>query len=165
MPALLHVFKCFKISQGMQWIKLGQQHYSPVISGVILFDVVVLWDPFQKYLSILDLAGSVVSFFCNKLVSKTVYFQLKKPTYSDSNNKVAQISQVHIGLCVVALLGEAGPVANRSFCSHRQDRDGLNSSHLQGSSGSHSHKVSSVVVLTAGQLQLLTNWDLQENTV
>lgn len=121
--------------------------------------------PFSKIFEYFGFGRVSGEIFWNKFVSKTVYFQLKKPTYSDSNNKVAQISQVHIGLCVVALLGEAGPVANRSFCSHRQDRDGLNSSHLQGSSGSHSHKVSSVVVLTAGQLQLLTNWDLQENTV
>lgn len=102
-----------------------------------------------------------------KSAANIVNFKLKiywGPTYSDSNNKVAEIAQVHISLCVVALLGEAGPEASCSFCSDCQDGDGLNGSHLQGRGGRQRHKIGGVIVLAAGQLQLLTNWELQENS-
>ena len=85
-------------------------------------------------------------------------------TYSDSNNKVAEISQVDVSLCVVALLGQAGPQTSRSLHRHGQDGDGLNAGRLQRCCGRHRHEVGCVVVLTAGQLQLLTHWQLQPNT-
>lgn len=85
-------------------------------------------------------------------------------TYPDSNHKVAEISQVHVCLRVVALLGQAGPPASRSLCRHRQDGDGLNAGRLQRRGGRQGHEVGRVVVLTAGQLQLLTHRQLQENT-
>lgn len=84
-------------------------------------------------------------------------------TYSDGDNKVAQVPQAHIGLGVVTLLGQAGPQSSRSLRRHSQDGDGLDAGHVKRRGGRHGHEVSGVVVVAAGQLQLFTHRQLQEN--
>lgn len=87
-----------------------------------------------------------------------------KCTHSDSDNTVAQVSQIHLCLCVVPLLGQTGPPASGSLCSHSEDRDGLKAGRLQRRARRHVDEVCCVAVLAAGQLQLLTHRHLQENT-
>ena len=80
--------------------------------------------------------------------------------YPHGDHKVAEISQFQVCLCMVPLVGEAGPVPGPALRPHRQDRDGLDRGRLQGPGAADGHQVSRVFVLAGGQLQLLTHTQL-----
>lgn len=80
--------------------------------------------------------------------------------YPHGDHKVAEVSQLELRLCVVPLVGEAGPEAGGALGGHRQDGDGLDRGVLQGPRAAEGHQVGRVGILAGGQLQLLTYREL-----